>query len=170
MAEYKNPNPCDCFVAACPAPFQQREVRTLGFFDARFAPPTQEKINEALADLRALPWRTANATAISYFQTIGSLIYMSESRARWIVPEGTQTYARYEIVDSYNGGSGTNYEVSNSRTLTWNGPGGESLDSRATGWEPLLIDDWAVEAEGSVNHRGFISRLRYTCYPSEVWT
>lgn len=179
MAEYGSPNVCNCFASPCPIPTQQRQVRTL-LYDAtpiggNSPYVNQSDLDDALTELRALPWRDAGGTAISYCYTVVSRIYMSESRARWVVPEqhygdtNAQNYARYQIGTYYNGGSGTIYTKIDDSQITWNGPGSTSDDSRATSWEPLLIDDWAVEAgQQDLDHRGFISSLNYTCYDTEI--
>ena len=181
MATENPPNVCSCCDSPCPLPYQERQVRTLGnFFGSSEGCPTgfmvdADSVAEALAELRAIPWSPAGGTATSYFRMTGLNVYMSESRARWVVPEthygddNIQDYARYKIGTYYNGGSGTTYTEISNKTITWNGPGGASEDSRATDWEYLLIDDW-ISSCGSVDNTGFLSRVDYTCYSAEVWT
>lgn len=185
MADYQPPSVCDCCASPCPVPYQQREVRTLGFFEgysflpgwsAQAQAAAQESLNLALAELRMIPWTAALGTAISYVKTTGGVIYMSESRARWVVPEthygntNIQNYSRYKIGEFYNGGSGTNYTIESSQVITWNGPGTQDIETRASAWVEYLVDDWAiVDPSGNLDHRGFVSRQRSTCYSSEIW-
>ena len=136
----------------------------------------QEDLDEALAELKASPWRAASGTAISYCYTVVNRIYMSESRARWVVPEqhyndtNVQNYAKYRIGSFYNSGSGTTYIRIDDNELTWGGPGSASIESRATAWQELLIDDWAVAAgQQNLDHRGFLSMINFTCYDTVVF-
>ena len=175
MAEYKFPSVCNCCDSPCPYPEQQREVRSL-VFDAtpiggNSPYVNQSDLDDALVALKALPWMAAGGTAISYCYTIVNRIYMLESRARWVVPEehyndtNVQDYSKVQIGTFYNGGSGTTYTAIDDNKLTWNGPGSASIESRATAWQELLIDDWAVAAgQQNLDHRGFVSMVNYTCY------
>jgi len=175
MAENQPQNVCNCCDSPCPVPFQQREVRSLVFYaspNGGNAPyVNQEDLDEALAELKALPWRGPGGTAISYCYTVVGTIYMSESRARQVVPPehyydtNIQDYAKYRIGTAYNGGSGTTYTYIDYNDYTWSGPGSASIESRASPWQELSIDGWAVPAgQQNLNHRGFIERVNYTCY------
>ena len=180
MAEYQPPSVCNCCGSPCPYPDQQREVRT-SIFEAtpiggNSPYVNQEDLDEALAGLKALPWRAAGGTATSYCYTVVNTIYMSESRARWVVPEqhyndtNVQEYAKYRIGTLYNGGSGTTYTRIDDNELIWGGPGSASIESRASAWQELLIDGWAVAAgQQDLDHRGFLSRINYTCYDTVVF-